>query len=134
MIEPKPLIVIVHEDEKVLAALEALLGTKEYLLITFTSKERSLNFIGRNGPDLVLVQRPAVPSDGITYLERIKGVSSSTEGIFLPSPLELREDGTLKPDQSRGIAGIVERLLTIRVIPEFRRTETRSFRVRPVEA
>lgn len=134
MVDPKPLIVIVHEDDRVLAALESLLGSKDYLLITFHAPERSLSFIGRNGPDLVLAQKPLVVADGLDYLERIKQASSSTEGIFLPSPLEVSADGTVREDQALGILRIVDRLLAIRVIPEFRRVETRSFQVRPVGA
>jgi len=131
---PKPLIVIVHEDDRILAALESLLDRKGYLVITFRAPERSLSFVGRNGPDLILVQKPASASDGIDYLERIKKVSSSTEGIFLPSPLEVAADGSVREDQALGILRIVERLLEILVIPEFRRVETRSFQARPVGA
>lgn len=134
MVDPKPLIVLVYEDDRILAALESLLGEKDYLLISFHAPERSLSFIERNGPDLVLARKPAATSEGIDYLERIKQVSSSTEGIFLPSPLEVTVDGTVREDQASGILRIVERLLSIRVIPEFRRVETRSFNVRPVGA
>lgn len=134
MVDPKPLIVIVHEDARILTALEALLGSKDYLLVTFQAPERSLSFIGRNGPDLVLAQKPVAMSEGIDFLERIKHASSSTEGIFLPSPLEVDANGTVREDQALGILRIVARLLTIRVIPEFRRVETRAFHVRPVGA
>lgn len=134
MNNPQPLIVIVHEEDRILAALESLLGARDYLLVAFHSLERSLSFISRNAPDLVLARKPDVPADGIDYLERIKKVSSSTEGIFLPSPLEADEVGTLRQDHARGILRIVERLLETRMIPEFRRVETRAFKMRPVQA
>ncbi len=133
MSEAKPLIVTLHEDDRTLSALEALLG-KEYLLIAFHAPERAINFVRRNAPDLVLAQRPASASEGLDLLERIKQASPSTEGIFLPSPLVVGEDGALHKDQSSGILRIIDRLLALPVFPEFRRVETRSFRVRPVQA
>jgi DNA-binding NtrC family response regulator len=133
MPDPRPLIAVLHEDEKILAALESLLESKGYLPITFTSAERSLSFIRRNGPVLVLSQKPALVSDGLAYLEQIKRVSSSTEGIFLPSPLTLDAEGILTKTQADGIVRIVERLLSI-ATPEYRRSETRAFQTRIIGA
>ncbi|HZE98158.1 MAG TPA: hypothetical protein VE981_14100 [Planctomycetota bacterium] len=133
MIEPKPLIVVVHDNENTLAALQSLLTTWDYLVVPFRSIPRSLSFIGRNGPDLVVAQRPAENAEALAYLEQIKQLSSSTEGIFLPE-IVLESDGGLRKEQAEEIRRIVERLLTIRVIPEFRKTETRAFKAASVQA
>ncbi len=126
MSNPRPLIVIVHDEDRILAALDSLLSDKEYQIITFHSLERSLGFIRRNSPEIVLARRPESVSEGLDYLEHIKEVSSCTEGIFLPCPLVLDDAGAVRADQAHGILRIVERLL------QFRRVETRSFRIRTV--
>src|SRR5579864_6638909 len=81
MIDCKPLIVVVHEDPEVLDALESVLTGSDYLAATFTSAQRSIGFISRTKPDLVLAQQPGIRSHGIEFLESIKQISPSTEGI-----------------------------------------------------
>src|SRR5579862_2597262 len=123
MIDCKPLIVVVHEDPEVLDALESVLTGSDYLAATFTSAQRSIGFISRTKPDLVLAQQPGIRSHGIEFLESIKQISPSTEGIFLPSPLDLDpESRRLRRAQADELLRIVERLMGISVLPERRRS------------
>lgn len=121
MIDRQPLIVVVHEDPETLTALERVLSQNDYLVATFTSAFRSLEFISRNKPDLILAQQPDLKPKGIEYLETIKRFSPSTEGIFLPAPLKLDSAECLCRNQADEILRIVERLLVIMVLPEPRR-------------
>ena len=121
MIDRKPLIVVVHEDPETLSALELLLSEQNYLVATFTSAFRSLEFIQRNKPDLILAQEPSLKPKGIEFLETIKRFSPSTEGIFLPSPVTLEAPGRLRQSQAVELLRIVERLLGIMVLPQPRR-------------
>jgi len=122
MIDRKPLIVVVHENPAALDALEVLLSEQNYLVATFTSALRSIEFIHRNGPDLILAQEPENKAKGIEFLEAIKRISPSTEGVFLPSPLDVEPaDHRLRRGQADELLRIVDRLLGIMVIPEPRR-------------
>ncbi len=121
MIDCKPMIVVVHEDRPALDALEMLLSENNYLVATFTTALRSIDFIKRNKPDLVLTQEPKDKSQGIDFLESIKRISPVTEGVFLPSPLNLDPVARrLRRGQADELLRIIERLLVILVIPERR--------------
>jgi two-component SAPR family response regulator len=122
MIDCKPMIVVVHEDRQALDALEMLLSENNYLPATFTSVLRSIEFVKRNKPDLVLIQEPENKSEGIEFLESIKRISPATEGVFLPSPLSLNPVARrLNRGQADELLRIIDRLLGIMVIPERRR-------------
>ena len=129
MIDCKPLIVVVNENPVLLEALETLLREQNYLVATFTSALRSIEFIHRSKPDLILAQEPANKAKGIEFLEAIKRISPSTEGIFLPDPLDLdpvaHRLGRVQADE---LLRIVDRLLGIIVIPEKRR----AIHIRPL--
>src|SRR5258705_10693095 len=92
----RPLIVFVHEDFRILAALEGLLSERENAVATFTSHGRALEFIRRSRPDIVFAQEPQTKPQGVEFLEQIKECSSGTEGVFLPSPLDLLADGAIR--------------------------------------
>jgi len=129
MIDCKPLIVVVHENPAVLEALQCLLSEQDYLVSTFTSALRSIEFVHRAKPDLILAEQPGDPSKGIEFLEAIKRISPTTEGLFLPSPLRVDPaDGRLRREQADELIRIVDRLLGIMVIPEQRR----ATRIRPL--
>jgi len=122
MIDRKPLIVVVHENPAALDALEVLLSEQNYLVATFTSALRSIEFIHRNSPDLILAQEPEHKAKGIEFLEAIKRISPRTEGVFLPTPLDVEADARrLRRGQAAELLRIVDRLLGIMVIPEQRR-------------
>lgn len=122
MIDCKPLIVLVHQKPAALDALQTLLSEHHYLVSTFTSALRSIEFIHRNKPDLILAQEPENNAKGIEFLEAIKRLSPSTEGIFLPSPLDVDPvTHRLRRGQAEELLKIVDRLLGIRVISEQRR-------------
>jgi len=122
MIERPPLIVIVHENAQTLGALEALLARRDYQVATFTRPVRALDFIRRSRAELILAEQPSVKADGIDFLEQIKMVSSSSECVFLPSPIDLEMDGrTIRRVQAEGILKIVDRLLLSLSIPDTRR-------------
>jgi two-component SAPR family response regulator len=122
MNDRRPLIVLVHEDFRILAALESLLAERENAVATFTSRGRSLEFIRRSKPDLVFAQEPETKPQGIEFLEQLKQCSSTTEGVFLPSPLDLEKDAlSIRRIQADGILKVVERLLFSLSIPDTRR-------------
>lgn len=121
MIDCKPLIVVVHENRDALEALERLLSEHGCLVATFTSAFRSVDYAGRNKPDLILAQEPDEKSKGMEYLETIKKISPSTEAIFLPNPLHLTSPEQVRRRQADEILRIVDRLLVIAVLPEPRR-------------
>lgn len=135
MSDPSPLIVFIHEDFSVLSALESLSGERDYPVSTFTSRDRALEFIRRSKPDLVFVQVPEIKSEGIDFLEQIKQCSFTTEGVFLPSPLDLEMNGvSIRKIQAEAILRIIERILFSRSIPDTRHFAHLSEERRAVEA
>jgi len=121
MIDRKPLIVVVHQNHGALEALEALLSENGYRVSTFITAFRAIDYVGRNRPDLVLAQEPRHKPQGIEFLESIKRISPTTEGVFLPSPLNLDASGhRLCQGQAEELLRIIDRLLGIMVIPERR--------------
>lgn len=122
MIDRVPMIVVVHESPRILTAIESLFVPREYQVTTFTHRARSLDYIRRSKADLILAQEAPTKPEGLEYLESLKAASPSSEGFFLPSPLELESDGrSLRRAQADGILRIVDRLLFSLVIPETRR-------------
>ncbi|MBV8880240.1 MAG: hypothetical protein JO332_09770 [Planctomycetaceae bacterium] len=128
MIERKPMIVVIHENLKALEALERLLGGQDYVVATFTSMFRSVEYINRNRPDLILAQRPEAKARGLEFLETMKRISPTSEAFFLPAPLDVNAEGpTLRQGQADEVLRIVDRLLGVMVLPEPRRVpHTRS--------
>jgi response regulator RpfG family c-di-GMP phosphodiesterase len=113
MIDRKPLIVVVHEHPQALYRILTLLASSGYEVVGFRSLDESRGFIRENRPELVLAKNIGVgEADRVEFLEVLKSLSFSTEGVFLPPSLEWEEGGAaIQSAQDQGILRIVERLI-----------------------
>ena len=87
--EPKPKIIVVDDDKRVLKKLKKLLTEKtNYNVNTFVSAEKALTYIKSNDIDLVISDHDIADMDSITFLSNIGRISPQIPRIILADPSE----------------------------------------------
>jgi len=87
--ESKPNIIIVDNDNRVLAKLKKLLNNKsEYNVNTFVSAEKALAYIKSNNIDLVILDYHMPDINGITFLSKVRKIRPETQSIILAESSE----------------------------------------------
>lgn len=81
-------ILLVDDEEDVLAALARALSNKEFFIETATSGEEALRKIGRQDFDLVLTDMRMPGMDGFTLLKKVKELRSETIRMILSGMID----------------------------------------------
>lgn len=82
--EPNGTVILVDDEEMVVAALEGLLQLEtSYRVLTFTSPERALEAVEHERPETVVADFLMPGMDGIEFLQRVRGLEPTATRILL---------------------------------------------------
>jgi DNA-binding NtrC family response regulator len=104
----KNIIVIVDDEEMVLTSLSAFLNLEtDYLVKTFTSAKKALEFIATNNVGLVISDYLMPEMDGITFLARVREIKPEITRIILTGYAD--KDNAIKAINEVGLFQYLEK-------------------------